>query len=271
MSNRVKGQIEVKKIVRGLLFLNFVCVVYLLLNVETVKGIARSLISGTDGITSGLTTVYAQEKNPYREVSNGKVEVFIPVEKVLQLPELPNGCEITSLTSVLNFYGYRVSKVDMADNYLPKEPFTTINNVLYGPDPNKAYAGNPREWSGFFSYAPPIVQAANAYLGKEGSELEPVDLSGSTREEIIMELEEGNPVVVWVTLDLSKKKVNYSWNIHDTQTKFNAPTNLHAVVLNGYVGDKVHAMNPLQGQVTYDADAFFASYVDLGSHAMTVK
>ncbi|MEH7379535.1 C39 family peptidase [Bacillus sp. JJ1533] len=259
-----------KKIVTGLLFLNLICVVYLLINVETVKGIARSMISGNGGF-SGLTTVYAQEDNPYREVSNGKIEVFIPVEKVLQLPELPNGCEITSLTSILNFHGYHVSKLDMADNYLPKEPFKTINNVLYGPDPHKAYAGNPRQWSGFFTYAPPIVQAAQSYLDEVGTELEPVDLSGSSREEIMMELEEGNPIVVWVTLDLSKKKVNYSWNIHDTNTKFNAPTNLHSVVLNGYVGDKVHVMDPLQGQIIYDADAFFASYEDLGSHAMTVK
>ncbi|MFS0821197.1 C39 family peptidase [Bacillus sp. 1P02SD] len=260
-----------KKIVTGLLFLNLICVIYLLLNVETVKGIARSVVSGTDGVFSGLTTVYAQEANPYREVLNGKIEVFIPVEKVLQLPELPNGCEITSLTSILNFNGYNVSKLDLADNYLPKEPFKTVNNVLYGPDPNKAYAGNPRQWSGFFSYAPPIVKAAQAYIDEVGAKLEPIDLSGSSREEIMMELEEGNPVVIWVTLDLSKKKVNYSWNINNTNTEFNAPTNLHSVVLNGYIGNKVHVMDPLQGQITYDADAFFASYEDLGSHAMTVK
>ncbi|MEH7234569.1 C39 family peptidase [Bacillus sp. JJ1562] len=260
-----------KKIVSGLLFLNLICVIYLLMNVETVKGITKSVLSGTNGAFSEHSTVYAQETNPYREVTNGKIEVFIPVEKVLQLPELPNGCEITSLTSILNFHGYHVTKLDMADNYLQKEPFTTINNVLYGPDPHKAYAGNPRQWSGFFSYAPPIVQAAKTYLGEVGAELEPVDLSGSSREEIMMELEEGNPVVVWVTLDLSEKKVNYSWNIHDTNTKFDAPTNLHSVVLNGYVGDTVHVMDPLQGQIIYDADAFFASYEDLGSHAMTVK
>jgi hypothetical protein len=29
-------------------------------------------------------------------------------------------------------------------------------------------------------------------------------------------------------------------------------------------------MNPLHGQMTYDADAFFKSYQELGSHAMTV-
>lgn len=251
--------------------MNLICVIYLLFNVETVKGIARSVLAGADGALTGLQHVYAQESNPYRKVVNGEIEVFIPVEKVMQLPELPNGCEITSLTSVLNFYGHDVSKLDMADHYLPKEPFVTKADVLFGANPYKAYAGNPREENGFFSYAPPIVQAATTYLGEVDSGLKPVDLSGSTREEIMKELEMGNPVVIWVTLDLSKVKLNYSWNLHNTDKKFIAPTNLHAVVLNGYVGDKVHVMNPLQGQVTYNADAFFESFYDLGSHAMTVR
>ncbi|MEN2465771.1 C39 family peptidase [Ornithinibacillus sp. JPR2-1] len=33
---------------------------------------------------------------------------------MMQKPELPNGCEITSLTSVLNYYDYQVSKTNMA-------------------------------------------------------------------------------------------------------------------------------------------------------------
>ncbi len=47
-------------------------------------------------------------------------KVFIPIETILQLPELPNGCEITSLTTLLTFYGYEVTKTVMADKYLPK-------------------------------------------------------------------------------------------------------------------------------------------------------
>ena len=35
---------------------------------------------------------------------------YINVKWVSQKPELPTGCEITSLTTVLNYYGYNVSK-----------------------------------------------------------------------------------------------------------------------------------------------------------------
>lgn len=39
---------------------------------------------------------------------------------VSQYPELPTGCEITALTTVLNYLGYNVDKLTMADYYLDK-------------------------------------------------------------------------------------------------------------------------------------------------------
>jgi len=198
-------------------------------------------------------------------------EVYIDVPTVMQNPELPNGCEITSLTAVLNYKGYDVEKTKMADEYLPKEAFYVKDGKLYGANPYVSYAGNPREKNGFFSYAPPIVEAANLYLDSVEGEEKPIDISGSTRDEIIEYLNQGIPVVIWVTLDLSKPKLNYSWYLMDTGEKKDMPINLHCVVLNGYAGDNVHVMNPLKGQVVYNADAFFQSYLELGSHAMILK
>ncbi|MBQ7784498.1 MAG: C39 family peptidase, partial [Oscillospiraceae bacterium] len=45
---------------------------------------------------------------------------YIPTEMIMQNPELPTGCEITSLTMLLRHIGYDADKLDMADNYLPK-------------------------------------------------------------------------------------------------------------------------------------------------------
>jgi hypothetical protein len=73
-----------------------------------------------------------------------------------------------------------------------------------------------------------------------------------------------------VTRDLSLLKVEYSWCFHETEEQFNAPVNLHSVVLNGYEDSKVHVMDPLEGQTTYEADTFFESYYALGSHAMMI-
>lgn len=49
---------------------------------------------------------------------------------ILQLPELPTGCEITSMTMALNYYGLNADKVTMATKYLPTMPA----NLYYGKD-----------------------------------------------------------------------------------------------------------------------------------------
>lgn len=42
--------------------------------------------------------------------------------EIMQMPELPTGCEITALTMVLNYYGFDVDKVTLATEYLPTMP-----------------------------------------------------------------------------------------------------------------------------------------------------
>ena len=205
---------------------------------------------------------------------DGRIEithVLIEMSSLLQKPELPNGCEITSLTALLNALGYDVSKTEMADQYLPKEAFLWKDGKLYGANPYKAYAGDPRlERGGWFVYAPPIIEAANQYIADVGGVHHATDISGSSREEIMAYLMEGVPVVMWVTLNLEKPRLNYAWYFHDTGEYFNAPVNLHAVVLHGFNGDEVYVMDPLRGLITRNADQFFQSYVDLGSHAVVV-
>ncbi|MFT4416554.1 C39 family peptidase [Fredinandcohnia humi] len=199
-------------------------------------------------------------------------EIFIPVKSLMQNPELPNGCEITSLTSVLNYHGYNVSKTVMSDDYLPKKPFTYKSGKRFGPDPYQYYVGNPRlHPGGWYSYPPPIVQAANKYLGEQGSSIRAIDISGSSREQILNHVKNGTPVLIWNTLDLGPPKANSHWYLQDTGKYYKAITNVHVVVLNGTIGDKVHVMNPLVGQVTYNADAFFKSYTQVGKHAVVVQ
>lgn len=199
-------------------------------------------------------------------------EVFIPVNPVLQNPELPNGCEITSLTSVLNYYGYDTDKLQMADIYLPKQPFARKEGKLYGANPFEAYAGDPRDGvGGFFCYAPPLLEAANSYFNDFNGSHNPLDISMSDRGEIIDYLNKGIPIVIWVPIDLQKPRINYSWYFHETGELFNAPVNLHCVVLNGYVNGDVHVMDPLKGQILYDSEAFFEGYYALGQHAMLVS
>ena len=65
-------------------------------------------------------------------------ELNVPLEK--QLPDLPNGCEVTSLSMLLNYYHINVSKDKLAQNIKHVSSFTD----------NGQYRGNPHE--GFVGY-----------------------------------------------------------------------------------------------------------------------
>lgn len=62
------------------------------------------------------TSEATKEENDTVQKSNSQFK--LDVEPVLQLPELPTGCEITSLATILNYYGYDISKTQLADEYL---------------------------------------------------------------------------------------------------------------------------------------------------------
>jgi uncharacterized protein YvpB len=211
----------------------------------------------------------------YKKTDENEVfvtEMNLPVETVMQEPELPNGCEVTALTSVLNYYGYDVEKTVLADKYMPKIPFEVINGKLYGADPNKAYAGDPRSKNhGFFSYVPPIIETANKYFGKSNGSHTPYDLSGSTPEELLDYVREGIPVIVWTTIDQKEPLFNYSWFITGTNESIDIIRNSHTVVLTGYSEEEVYVMDPLKGNIAYPKERFFQLYEKTGSHAMVIR
>lgn len=237
---------------------------------------ATTLENSTEN--NGYTTIenftYDSTKPYYRlqtHFSRDEQELDVPV--VMQNPELPHGCEITSLTAVLNYYGMNVTKLEMADTYLPKQKIDTIDGQRFGPNPNQAFAGNPRDKAnGMYVFAAPIVKAAEVAIADKQADLRVTNMSKASQDEILQLVREGIPVVTWVTLDLSepKTKSTKGWIYKGETTLRDAYMNLHAVVLTGHLGDKVVVMDPLKGYVTYNVDHFFKSYKELGEQAVAV-
>lgn len=125
--------------------------------------------------------------------------ILLPVPQILQNPELPNGCEITSCCEVLHYLGFAPDKCELADYYLPRSA------QWYGADPDEVYMGNPHlddgsPETGYYCFAGPIVQAANAYLAVQGSSCRAYDLTGAEEAELASQLQAGNPVIFWATL-----------------------------------------------------------------------
>lgn len=61
----------------------------------------------------------------------------IDIDEILQNPELPTGCEVTSLAMVLNYWGYDIDKLTLATDYLKKGEIGSVNF-------KEAFVGDPR-------------------------------------------------------------------------------------------------------------------------------
>lgn len=197
----------------------------------------------------------------------------IAVPLVKQNPELPNGCEITSLTAIFNYYGEDVSKLTMADQYLPSAPLTFENGKRVGPDPNISFVGNPRdETNAFYAFASPIVEAANAYIQDNDLNRIAYDITGASIEQLQSYLKKGIPVLTWITIDLQPARVNATskWITTNTQTEHIPYTNLHAVVLVRLDDAFAYIMNPLTGYESIPIAVFKQSFETLQSRAVVV-
>ena len=229
-----------------------------------------------DKIVDASNQVEATRKNKiivqnYKVDKSGfiKNKVKLPVEYLSQNPELPTGCEITALTTVLNFYGYDISKTEMSDNYLDK----TIDQIGSFWE---VYVGNPRK-NGFGCYAKPIVNAANRYFSDTDNAYKAVDYSGAKFEDLLKLVESDTPVIIWSTMygeeekNLREPYATVQWNIDGKDISWIAPE--HCMVLIGYDLDRSVAIlsDPQRGIVEYDLDTVKARYLAMHSQCVVIE
>ncbi|MCR5311369.1 MAG: C39 family peptidase [Lachnospiraceae bacterium] len=178
--------------------------------------------------------------------------VILPVDNIMQYPELPNGCEITSLTIVMNYKGYEADKCDMADLYLPQWP------NLKG-DPNKYFLRNPRT-NGFYCFAGALCIAIDNYNLENYTNIEYEDLTGCETDRLYEEIDKGNPVVVWGTL---------RWNT-PRKLSIGLYRNLHCMVLSGYTEDSVIITDPIYGITEIPKTRFESVWIKMERRALVV-
>lgn len=185
----------------------------------------------------------------------------LDVECVLQNPELPTGCEITALTCILNYLGYDVDKLTMADEFLDKGGIDITS-------PYKAFVGNPRNEYAYGAFAPVIVNSAKKYLDRVGSELNVYNVTGADYEELTAYVNQGHPVLVWETMWMVKPQETDVFDIDGELIPW--LSNEHVMVLIGYTGDTYIMADPLRGICEYDKELAQERYADMGSQAIVI-
>lgn len=104
------------------------------------------------------------------------------VPLISQRPELPNGCEITAVTMMLQYAGAKVNKMQMARE-MPRSG-----------DPNYGYIGQPWDGTGITIFPSALMSLVEKYAGSAK------DLTGQTFNAVKYQINIGHPVVTWNTL-----------------------------------------------------------------------
>jgi len=189
----------------------------------------------------------------------------INIPFIEQMPELPNGCEVTSLAMVLQNLGYDADKLEINDKYLDI-------GEIGATDYYKANIGNPRDANSFGSYSPVIYNCAAKYLKDHDDKHKVYDITGYGISELYYQVSKNVPVIVWITQDINKKPlVTKTWVIDGVNIHWKAP--LHCVVLTGFDFDNktVTVVDPHEGVVKHPMDVFELRWREMGSQGVIVK
>lgn len=192
---------------------------------------------------------------------------------IWQMPELPTGCEVTALTMVLRFYGYGVSKTEMAGQHLPTvSPYLSYgeDGTLYGPDLNRYFVGDPFSDWGYICGAPAILTATSNFLLEQGGGHTALDLTGAAPEELYTLVAQGTPVVVWVTIEMADRYTPDGWYT-ETGEYVDWSTNDHGAVLIGYSDETVTIADPISGQIEYSRRQFESVFESRGRQCVIIS
>ncbi|WP_312095685.1 C39 family peptidase [Niallia sp.] len=225
--------------------------------------------------------VYAKEvatQNTRKALLSLKEETDLLKESVLldapivnQLPELPRGCEVTSLAMLLQYADVDVDKMTLAKQ-IKKDttPYVRENGKIYYGNPNDGFIGDMYTLNGpgLGVYHKPIAALAEKYL--PGSI---VDFTGSNFEEIKKHLSNDRPV--WVITNSTFKKLADSefrtWYTPSGTVQITYSE--HSVLLTGYDETYIYFNDPLTGAKNKKAPIkdFEESWVQMGSQAITIN
>lgn len=211
----------------------------------------------TEYITEYITVEVVKDADTSKYIT-----LQLKFNNIEQNPELPTGCEVTALTSTLNYFGYDIDKLTLADSYLPKGEIGKTH-------PNEAFIGNPRSKHSYGAYAPVITETANTYLKEVNSKYKAYNISGNDFSELTKYLYNGYPVIIWATMNMSQSYLTTKWNLKTGEFQWRA--NQHCLVLVGFTEDDYIIADPLKKGLTYyDKDLVEKRYNELYKQAVVI-
>lgn len=228
--------------------------------------ICRKLEGGAKEVDSIFAKSTTKEKNGmYTE----------KVECVFQNPELPTGCEAAAGTMLLRAYGYEAEKTRTAGLLRKENRIEGENGLVYGPDPDDAFVGDPSDQGGFGVFPGPLAEALQQIIDSQEGVHTVRALYGLSERSILEYIDRGIPLCVWTSMYDMEIEWKTGWYLTKngaiTDEFFCWPSGEHCVVLTGYDEEEVVVCDPLEGECTYPRESFFRHYEQVGSYALVVE
>lgn len=206
-----------------------------------------------------------EEQSEEEEVTPAAALLEAPL--VLQNPELPRGCEITSLTMLLNYYGIDKTKLELADEMVRDTTpikWAKGGGIEYWGHPNDGFVGEiTRKAIGFGIYHRAL------FVTLQDNIPEAIDLTGEPFSVLESYIAKGSPVVAWTTLNYTVPKEWVEWDTPSGQLRTTYQE--HAVLLTGYDEEYVYLNDPLKTEknVKIKKEQFISSWEAMDKQALS--
>ncbi|MFC4771391.1 C39 family peptidase [Enterococcus hermanniensis] len=190
--------------------------------------------------TEGTSVELLAEQKEEKEA--GATIIDVPLENQNEgNPPLENGCEITALSMLLNYYGYETNKNKLAEqlNYVPL--YEDESQDIHG-NPHDGFVGNI--YGGYDAMGvavEPIAAVAEDYV--EGNH-SVVSSSSTDFSELAAIVQAGTPVWVVTTVDFQVPTANDFQTWQTTSGEVTVSPLCHAVVVTGVDSQHVYVNDP---------------------------
>jgi uncharacterized protein YvpB len=198
-----------------------------------------------------------------------KASAMLDAPLIKQYPELPSGCEVTSLAMLLQYAGIRKTKLELAAEMKKDDTpirFGDNGSIAYWGNPDTGFVGDVTgKTRGFGIYHTALLPLLKTYL--PGA----VDLTGKPFEELENQVAAGFPVVVWNTIDYAVPTQWVEWDSPTGRVKTTFAE--HAVLLVGYDEANVYVNDPISGKkgAAVEKSQFLAAWEAMGKQALSYR
>lgn len=219
------------------------------------------------------STVYFRgDKDIVWQSSNKSTSKLINAPLISQLPELPRGCEVTSLAMLLRTAGISEAKVNKTK--LAKEikrdttPYKKENGQIFFGNPYDGFVGDMYSLNtpGYGVYHGPLAELAEQYIPNKV-----INMTGSEFEDIMFPVSNGNPVLV-IHNSWFKKLPESQFQTWNTPTgKVKITMREHSVLITGYDKKYIYFNDPLSNikNKKVNKKDFIDGWIQMGKQAIT--